>query len=80
MKISQGASDLFHSERGVFCVALLFLATALVAIGKLDVQAWIDFMKYLGGLLVASKTVTTAIDQFQSRIPPARVVKDGESP
>ncbi len=77
-----GAKDLLSSERGVFSIALVIAATMLVALGKLDAPAWLDFMKYLSAALIASKTITTAVEVHatkQPQIPTATVVKDGES-
>lgn len=80
-----GASDLLSSERGIFCIASLIAATVLVALGKLDAPAWIDFMKYLVGVLVASKTATAVMRTYKypptpsspaPTIPDARLVKD----
>lgn len=67
MSIPQGAIDLFDSERGLFCVLVLFAITLLVVLGKLDGATWTDFAKYLVGVLVASKTVTGAIEQIRSK-------------
>lgn len=64
-----GAHDLLSSERGVFAIALLIAATLLVALGRIDGTAWIDFMKYLGGALILSKTVTTAVETVTTKTP-----------
>lgn len=75
----QGAKDLFGSERGVFCLIALVLSALLVVINKLSSEAWLDFMKLLTGMLVASKTVTSAIRTSRApasdNLPAARVVK-----
>ncbi len=63
----QGARDLLGSERGAFCVVLLLAATALVVLGKLDGSAWLEFMKYLAVTLVASKTVTSALETYSAK-------------
>jgi len=73
----QGAKDLLQSERGVFCVFTLLITGVLVLIGKLDASSWLDFIKWLTGVLVASKTVTTAVETYSTKkapIPEARVV------
>lgn len=75
--IPQGAIDLVESERGLFCIVALVFATVLVALGKLPAASWLDFTKYLVGILVASKTVTGAIEHIRKPvegIPEARVV------
>jgi hypothetical protein len=80
-----GLTDLLASERGVFCFLALTACTVLVVLGKLTGDSWLDFMKYLVGFLVASKTVTTAVEihatkrsqnEPSSDLPPATVVKD----
>lgn len=74
-----GMKDLLASERGVFCIAVLLIASVLVFLGKLDGASWLDFAKYLTTALVASKTVTTAVDTYTTKkqqIPPADVVKE----
>jgi hypothetical protein len=76
----KGFSDLLGSERGVFCVLALIVASLMVATGKLTPEMWLDFMKYLTGALVASKTVTTAVQHMKKppevEVPPARVVSE----
>lgn len=77
-----GLSDLLGSERGVFCMLMVIACTVLVVTGKLDGNQWLDFMKYLVGFLVASKTVTRAVELHATKkgkadeIPPATVVKE----
>lgn len=77
-----GLSDLLKSERGVFCILALMISAVMVAVGKMSADSWVDFMKYLTGVLVASKTVTTAVERYRrprpddpSEVPPARVVE-----
>jgi hypothetical protein len=65
----QGFKDLIASERGIFCIAALVFATALVVVGKLTGELWLDFVKWLVGALVASKTVTTAVETVTMRKP-----------
>ena len=79
-----GAVDLLHSERGVFSIFALICATTLALFAGLTIDQWLDFAKYLVGFLVASKTITTAVEtvvtkkpQIQtSPIPEATVVAD----
>lgn len=63
----QGISDLLQSERGVFAIMALVAATVLVVTGHLQAATWIDFVKYLAGVLIASKTVTTAVETVATR-------------
>lgn len=60
--MTDGIKDLLTSERGVFSLLALVAATVLVIIGRLTGADWLDFTKYLVGFLVASKTVTTAVE------------------
>ena len=86
----QGAKDLLQSERGVFCTLALLITSGLVIVGKLDTSSWLDFVKWLTGVLVASKTVTTAVETYSTNKPQtqvtevkvaeARVVREGENP
>lgn len=62
MSIPQGAIDLFDSERGLFCVLVLVAITVLVVLGKIDGAMWLEFAKWLTVTLVASKTVTAAVE------------------
>lgn len=74
-----GAVDLLESERGVFCILSLVCATVLAVFGKLTIDQWLDFVKYLTGFLVASKTITTAVETVMTKkpqIPEAKVVKE----
>lgn len=73
-------NDLLHSERGVFCLLALAAITMLVMTGKLDGASWVEFVKYLVGVLVASKTVTTAVETYATKtpqIPRAEIVQPG---
>lgn len=78
-----GLSDLLKSERGVFALAVLLAATLLAALRVIDGATWLDFAKYLTAALIASKTVTTAVEIHatkkpqQPEIPTATVVKGG---
>lgn len=57
-----GIQDLFASLRGIFCLVLVLAATAFVILDKMTVEQWIDFAKWIAITLVASKTVTGAIE------------------
>lgn len=85
MQVPRGFSDLLGSERGVFSILALIAATALVGFGVLTGENWMDFVKYLVGFLVGSKTVTSAVRTVTSKPqqppppgppPEARVVKE----
>lgn len=77
-----GVNDLLASERGVFSLLAVIAITVLVIFGKIDGQTWVDFMKYLAGALIMSKTVTAAVRTYKGTNPPsteapqARVVSD----
>lgn len=62
--MSQGLKDLFASERGTVCVLLILVSVVLVIAGKLDVAMWITFAKWIATVLVASKTMTGAIETW----------------
>lgn len=57
-----GVNDLLSSERGAWCIVLLIVATGLVLIGKITGEKWLEFVGHITGLLVASKTITTAVE------------------
>jgi hypothetical protein len=79
-----GLKDLLHSERGMFCILALVAATLLATLGRIDAAMWLDFVKWLTGALVLSKTITTAVETHATKepqiptpeIPAARVVRD----
>ncbi len=76
-----GVLDLLKSERGAFCIAALICATVLVVVALLSIEQWLDFVKYLTGFLVVSKTVTTAVETValkKPQIPKAEVVDSGK--
>lgn len=57
----QGVVDLLKSERGVFAIVLVVAATVLVLTGHLTVEDWLAYTKWVGTVIIASKTVTTAV-------------------
>ena len=63
--IHDGIKDLFASERGVFCILLLIAATFLAFFGKVTADEWLAFAKWLATVLVASKTVTGAVEMMK---------------
>jgi hypothetical protein len=78
--IMQGAKDLWASERGFLAIALVVMSGAMVIVGKLDAQTWLEYTKWIGGVTIASKTVTSGIEALKKPVavdlPEARVVKD----
>ena len=64
-----GLADLTQSERGVFAILALVCATVLAVIGVLAIDNWLDFVKYLAVTLIASKTITTAVETFTTKKP-----------
>jgi undecaprenyl pyrophosphate phosphatase UppP len=67
--IASGLTDLLQSERGVFCIVALICATVLGIANQLTVDQWLDFAKWLSAFLIASKTVTTAVETFALKKP-----------
>lgn len=65
----QGISDLFGSERGTFCIVLVVVSGVLVGFGSITSEAWIDYTKWIATVLVASKTVTSAIETAKAPAP-----------
>jgi threonine/homoserine efflux transporter RhtA len=57
----QGSIDLLESERGVFALLILIAATVLAVMGTLPINSWLELVKWLAVTLIASKTVTTAV-------------------
>lgn len=57
-----GMRDLMASERGVFCLAVLAFATALVILNKIAGDTWVSLTMAIAGMLVTSKTITNHID------------------
>lgn len=64
-----GAIDLLHSERGIFSLALILAVTVLAALSIVTGDQWIDFAKWIAITLVASKTVTTAVETIVAKQP-----------
>lgn len=64
--MKQGAIDLLNSERGVLCVLLVIAVTVLVIVGKVSADDWLNYTKWIAITLVASKTVTSALETVAS--------------
>ena len=79
-----GFSDLLGSERGVFCILALGGALALAMLGRIDGAQALDFIKWLTGALVLSKTITNAVTTHTTKqsqapgpsVPAAKTVRD----
>lgn len=66
-----GLKDLLASERGVLSILLVLACTALVITGQMSVDQWIEYTKWIGTVLIASKTVTTALETLRAPTPEA---------
>lgn len=67
--MKQGVVDLLNSERGVLCLTLVLAATALVILKLLTPAQWLTYTQWICVTLVASKTVTGAIETMRTPIP-----------
>lgn len=65
-----GARDVSRSERGMFCMILIALATILVFFGKLDGAQWVSFCSSTMTALIASKTYSKYIQSKTGTPPP----------
>jgi hypothetical protein len=57
-----GITDLLQSERGIISIFLIVASTVLVIVGALPIEEWITYTKWIAVTLIASKTVTGAIE------------------
>lgn len=72
--MKQGTLDLLSSERGTLCVLLVLASTILVILKILTAEQWLTYTQWICITLVASKTVTGAIETLKgppSPPPPA---------
>lgn len=79
MTIKQGTLDLLASERGTLCMLLVIASTLLVVTGYLTAEQWLTYTQWICVTLVASKTITGAIQHMKAPgepIPAARVVSE----
>lgn len=60
-----GAIDLLSSERGVFSIALLLIVTLLLVFRFVTPDQWLTYTKWICVTLVASKTVTGALETLK---------------
>lgn len=65
--MTQGITDLFASERGVFSILLLVACTVFVIVGKMTLEQWINYTQVIGVALVASKTVTGVVETIKAK-------------
>lgn len=72
-------TDLWNSERGVFAVALVLGATALVIFNKLTVDQWVDFAKWIFATYAGSKAITTAVASFAAAPKPTSLAVTSEA-
>lgn len=64
--MKQGVVDLLNSERGVLCIALVLASTVLVLLKLLTPAQWVTYTQWICVTLVASKTVTGAIETLRA--------------
>lgn len=50
--------DLWQSERGLVAVLLIVACTVLAAVGKITVDGWTEYTKWIFVAYAAAKTVT----------------------
>jgi len=67
----QGIKDLINSERSMFCLLVLAIATALTLAGKLTGTEWVSVVGTLITFLMAAKTVSHYIETKVSVAPGA---------
>lgn len=68
-----GIVDLLASERGVFALVLLAVCSILYGTGRMTTEQWISYTQWIGVTLIASKTITTALETWTKRPQPAAV-------
>lgn len=69
-----GLTKLLASERGVFALVALALATVFVILRLMPVEAWAAYSLSLSALLITSKTVTGWRDR--KAVPEARTLDE----
>lgn len=65
--MKQGTIGLLNSKRGVFCLLIVALAFALVLLKQLTGAQWVDFAKWIAGILVAGHTATGAVETWTGK-------------
>lgn len=69
--------DLWQSERGLVAVLLIVACTVLAALGRLTVEVWTEYTRWIFVAYAAAKTVTGSVEIIKG---PAAVVADGQAP
>jgi hypothetical protein len=76
----QGVKGIFGSKRGTFCFILVAACTAFVFMGKMTVDQWTEYTKWIAGFLVIGHTVTDAIETIKAPSSPAVPVATATTP
>ena len=79
-------TDLWQSERGVVAIVLILGATVLMIVGRMTIDQWIDFNKWVFVTYAASKTITGSVALVKgsgdpaapANTPPAQAPVSGE--
>ena len=56
--------DLWKSERGLVVIALTACVTVFVLVGRMTIEQWLEFEKWLSIAYLGSKTVTGAVETY----------------
>lgn len=60
-------TNIWHSEKGLFGVALIIGVTVLTALGHVTAEAWIDYTKWIFAFYVGGKTIQGAASVLATR-------------
>jgi hypothetical protein len=60
-------SNLFNSEKFVFCFGLILAAAVLMVLGKIAPDQWLTFAEVVGGLYVGGKTIQGAAEVLSTK-------------
>ena len=80
MKFPAGISDLFASERGCFAIFVTVIATVMMFMGKMTVDDWIAYTKWIAVALIVSKTVTSSITTLRGQPLPEAIARTVTTP
>jgi len=79
-------TDFWKSERGLFALTLVLGATVLTAMSLMSTDAWIDYTKWIFGIYVGGKSITSAVGLMANKptpevepVKPAAVSKPAEA-
>jgi hypothetical protein len=67
----QGIKGIFGSKRGTFCFFLVAACTVFVILGKMTIDQWTEYTKWIAGFLVIGHTVTDGIKTLKGPSSPA---------